>query len=82
MAARIANRSGPEVSETAVRTGVLDLDRCRELLGPDCALSPQELRSLVEDLGALATVLLELYREAALQGVGFAPGLGLSEQPN
>jgi hypothetical protein len=37
------------------------VDRCRELLGPDCRLSDEEVERVVDDLNALAHVLVGAY---------------------
>jgi hypothetical protein len=39
---------------------MLSLERCREILGPDCRLSDDELLRLIEEVDVLAEGLLAL----------------------
>jgi hypothetical protein len=40
---------------------MLSLERCREILGTECALSDAELELLRDQLAALADIVLEVY---------------------
>lgn len=57
---------------------MLSIKRCREILGPQCSLSDEELRALLIQLYAIAETALAAYssaREAEIQR-GLTPDPG------
>jgi hypothetical protein len=42
---------------------MLSISRCRELLGPDCPLTDQEVERLQNQLYLFAEIALDLYRD-------------------
>lgn len=47
---------------------MLSLERCRELLGPGCQLSDEELERLREQLYALADIVTTVFAERPTSG--------------
>jgi hypothetical protein len=47
---------------------MLSLEKCREILGPECKLSDAELEALRDQLYQLAEVAIEVYQEQLRAG--------------
>jgi hypothetical protein len=72
----------PPRSPEAPPAGILDPDRCRELLGADCSLSPDEIRCLLERLSVLAAALVEVYGRALSEGATWNNASRCWDRPN
>ena len=59
---------GPTVTSLAPVLPALDLEQCREILGPDCTLSDAEVERPAAEPAGLAMVVVEVYGQSLRSG--------------